>query len=229
MSNVLKSRKQEMESGLQELAIYGAGGFGRHVLAIVKRINAISPTYNVIGFYDDGFKIGDHVNGIPVIGGLDDLNNIGKPINVVLALGWSEVRKRVPSLITNEKVSFPTIIDPSVVMPDMEYAHIGKGCIICESVAFTCNLYMDDFVLLNMGTMVGHDVKLSPFVSTMPSVSISGEVSLGEAVYIGVGATVINRVEVGRNTIIGAGAVVTKSLPSDCTAVGIPAKPIKFR
>lgn len=218
-----------MKSGQQELAIYGAGGFGRHVLAIIKRINSISPRYNVIGFYDDGFKQGDVVNGIPVIGGLNELNNVDRPICVILALGWSEVRKRVHSLITNEKVTFPTIIDPSVVMPDPEFAHIGKGCIICESVAFTCNLYVDDFVLLNMGTMIGHDVKLAPYVSTMPSVSISGEVSLGEAVYVGVGATIINRVTVGSNTIIGAGAVVTKSLPSDCTAVGVPAKPIKFR
>lgn len=227
MLNVLKN--DIMKSSIQNLAIYGAGGFGRHVLAIIKRINSISPTYNVIGFYDDGFKKGDLVNGIPVIGGLEDLNNVDKPISVVLALGWSEVRKRVHSLITNEKVTFPTIIDPSVVMPDLEFAHIGKGCIICESVAFTCNLDIDDFVLLNMGTMVGHDVKLSPYVSTMPSVSISGEVSLGEAVYVGVGATIINRITIGSNTIIGAGAVVTKSLPSDCTAVGIPAKPIKFR
>jgi len=29
-------------------------------------------------------------------------------------------------------------------------------------------------------------------------------------------------------TIVGAGAVVSRSLPDDCTAVGIPAKPIKF-
>jgi acetyltransferase-like isoleucine patch superfamily enzyme len=33
---------------------------------------------------------------------------------------------------------------------------------------------------------------------------------------------------IGENTIIGAGAVVSKSLPANCTAVGIPAKPIKF-
>jgi hypothetical protein len=32
----------------------------------------------------------------------------------------------------------------------------------------------------------------------------------------------------GENTIVGSGAVVAKSLPANCTAVGIPAKPIKF-
>jgi len=62
----------------------------------------------------------------------------------------------------------------------------------------------------------------------MPGVNISGEVQLGDCAYIGTGAKIINLVEIGENTIIGAGAVVSKSLPANCTAVGIPAKPIKF-
>ena len=62
----------------------------------------------------------------------------------------------------------------------------------------------------------------------MPSVNISGEVTIGEGVYIGTGAKLINQIEVGEYTIVGAGAVITKTLPSKCTAVGTPAKPIKF-
>jgi hypothetical protein len=34
-------------------------------------------------------------------------------------------------------------------------------------------------------------------------------------------------VTIGHDTVVGAGAIVTKSLPSGCLAVGIPAKPIK--
>ena len=64
--------------------------------------------------------------------------------------------------------------------------------------------------------------------SFMPAVNISGEVNIGEAVYVGTGAKIINRLEIGHDTVIGAGAVVAKSLPSKCTAVGIPAKPVKF-
>jgi acetyltransferase-like isoleucine patch superfamily enzyme len=63
----------------------------------------------------------------------------------------------------------------------------------------------------------------------MPSVNISGEVEIGDGVYCGTGAKIINQLTIGEGTIIGAGAVVSKSLPSNCTAVGIPAKPIKFR
>ena len=62
----------------------------------------------------------------------------------------------------------------------------------------------------------------------MPGVNISGKVIMKDAVYIGTGATIINQLEIGENTIIGAGALVSKTLPSNCTAVGVPAKPIKF-
>jgi serine acetyltransferase len=62
----------------------------------------------------------------------------------------------------------------------------------------------------------------------MPSVNVSGEVKIEQGVYVGTGAKIINLLEIGENTIIGAGAVVSKSLPANCTAVGIPAKPIKF-
>jgi acetyltransferase-like isoleucine patch superfamily enzyme len=35
--------------------------------------------------------------------------------------------------------------------------------------------------------------------------------------------------KIGNETIIGAGAVVSRTLPDNCTAVGVPAKPIKFQ
>jgi acetyltransferase-like isoleucine patch superfamily enzyme len=62
----------------------------------------------------------------------------------------------------------------------------------------------------------------------MPGVNISGEVTIDECVYIGTGAKIVNQVEIGEGTIVAAGAVVSKSLPAHCTAVGVPAKPIKF-
>jgi serine acetyltransferase len=60
----------------------------------------------------------------------------------------------------------------------------------------------------------------------MPTVNISGEVDAGEGVYVGTGASIINRVSIGEYAKIGAGAVVTNSIPANCTAVGIPARPI---
>ncbi|HAV03288.1 MAG TPA: acetyltransferase, partial [Chryseobacterium sp.] len=73
-----------------------------------------------------------------------------------------------------------------------------------------------------------HDTIIKDYCSFMPSVNISGEVTIEQGVYAGTGTKIINLLEIGENTIIGAGAVVSKSLPANCTAVGIPAKPIKF-
>lgn len=52
-------------------------------------------------------------------------------------------------------------------------------------------------------------------------------VRIGAGAWIGTGAIVMN--DVGMNTIVGAGAVVTKPLPSDCVAVGVPAVVIRDR
>ena len=61
----------------------------------------------------------------------------------------------------------------------------------------------------------------------MPQSNIAGEVILGEAVYGGMGVGIINQVTVGNNVTLGAGSVVVKNIPSNCLAVGIPAKVIK--
>ena len=105
---------------------------------------------------------------------------------------------------------------------------LGKDTVICAGNIITCNIAIKDFVTINLACTIGHDTILENFVSLMPAVNVSGEVVLEEAVYVGTGAKIINQVAVGKNTTIGAGAVVSKSIPENCTAVGIPAKPIKF-
>ena len=45
---------------------------------------------------------------------------------------------------------------------------------------------------------------------------------------MGTGSKIIQGLSVGMNTFVGAGAVVVRNLPPDCTAVGVPAKPIKI-
>ena len=41
---------------------------------------------------------------------------------------------------------------------------------------------------------------------------------------IGVNVTILRGVTIGRNAVIGAGAVVTKDVPDNCLAVGVPAR-----
>ena len=50
---------------------------------------------------------------------------------------------------------------------------------------------------------------------------------IGDEVKISAGAKVIGDINIGSKVIIGANAVVTKDLPSNCVAVGVPAKVVK--
>lgn len=52
-------------------------------------------------------------------------------------------------------------------------------------------------------------------------------VKIGDNVYIGTGAMIMPGVTIGSNVIIGAGAIVSRDIPDNCVAVGVPAKPIK--
>lgn len=54
-----------------------------------------------------------------------------------------------------------------------------------------------------------------------------GKIKIGNNVYIGTGAYVMPGVTIGNNCIIGANAVVTKDIPDNSVAVGMPAKVIK--
>jgi acetyltransferase-like isoleucine patch superfamily enzyme len=56
-----------------------------------------------------------------------------------------------------------------------------------------------------------------------------GPVSIGDDVWLGAGAIVLDGVTIGKGCIVGAGSVVTKDLPEYSIAVGVPAKVIKQR
>lgn len=212
---------------LKDIAIFGVGGFGREVLALIKDINNVTPTYNIVGFFDDGYDKGVMVNGFPNLGKTEDLNKWETPISLAVSIGNPVIKKRVLDKITNPLVDYPTLIHPLAWIGDKDYVEIGKGCIICAGNLITTNIKIEDFVILNLGCTVGHDTVIKKYAAFMPSVNISGEVIIGEGVYVGTGAKIINQLEIGEYTIVGAGAVVAKTLPAKCTAVGVPAKVIK--
>lgn len=213
---------------MKDIAIFGVGGFGREVLALIKDINKVKPTWNIVGFFDDGYEKGLTINGYPTLGTAEDLNKWDKEIAIAISIGNPVIKKKILDKIHNPQVSYPTLIHPTAWIGDDDFVEIGKGCIICAGNLITTNIKIQDFVILNLGCTVGHDTVIKDYSAFMPSVNISGEVTIGEGVYVGTGAKIINQLEIGDYAIIGAGAVVAKSIPPRCTAVGVPAKPIKF-
>lgn len=220
-------------SSLRKLVIVGAGGFGREVKWLIERINQNSldnyqqKDWDIQGFIDDGIPKGTFIEEIPVLGDLNWLLMRKEPISVVCAIGFSKIRKKViENLKKNKELDFPNIIDPSVLMSNC--IKMGKGNILCAENILTVNIQMDDFIVLNLDCTVGHDAILESYVTVYPSVNISGCVHIESCSEVGTGCHIIQGINIGKNTIIGAGAVVVKDIPACCTAVGNPARPIKF-
>ncbi|QXP61873.1 acetyltransferase [Olleya sp. HaHaR_3_96] len=212
---------------MDKIAILGAGGFGREIKTLIDSLNNFEKQYDLIGFFDDNIEKGTIVNGLEVLGGVDDINQVDYEMHIVLGVGVPNVKEKLISSISNSKISFPNLVHPSVIMSKDDVL-LGQGNIICAGNILTCNIKIEDFITLNLCCTVGHDTIIRSYSSFMPTVNISGEVEINRSVYVGTGAKIINQLSIGENTIVGAGAVVAKTLPANCTAVGIPAKPIKF-
>lgn len=213
---------------MKEIAILGSGGFAREVLCLIQDINRVHKEYEILGFVDNILPKGQMINGYPVIGSDEEILCTKKGINLALAFGEPHLKKKVAEKYTPFQFDFPNLIHPSVMIGAPEFVKMGYGCIICASNILTTNIELGNFITLNLGCTVGHDTTIGSYSSFMPSCNISGEVVISDCVYGGTGVKIINQTQIGENAILGAGAVVSKSIPADCTAVGVPAKPIKF-
>ncbi len=201
--------------------ILGAGSMARETLDIYKDASKLD---EVAGFIEEDCQRIDSricskpIMGDPVISALPD-NSI-----FIGAMG-SPRRKRWIEEIESRCFDFDTIVHPSVIMGDL--VNIGKGCIICPGVILTCNVEMGKHSIININTTINHDCTIGNFVTVGPGVNIGGNAAIGDGCWISIGVTIIDRVCVGKGSYIGAGAVVTKDIPENVLAVGVPAKPLR--
>ncbi|MCR5837639.1 MAG: acetyltransferase [Lachnospiraceae bacterium] len=213
---------------MKDIIIFGASGFGREVAWLIERINTVSPTWNILGFMDDNESIqGEIINGYKVIGNTKDVSKYPNAY-FVCAVGASKIREKIINNMKNinPNIKFGTVIDPSVEMSDL--VAIGEGTIICAHTIITVNIEIGKHVIINLDCTIGHDAVLNDFVTLYPSVNVSGITNIGHASELGTGLQIIQGKKVGDYSVVGAGSVIVKDIPDKCTAVGSPAKPIKF-
>lgn len=209
---------------MKDIAIFGAGGFGRELACIIQQINKEKPTWNLVGFFDDGIEAGTELQYGKALGGVDVLNKWDNPISVAIALGSPKVLRTIVGKITNPNVDFPNIIAPNVFFMDETTVQMGRGNVICPNSLISCNVKMGDFNMLNVYTQMGHESELGSFNVIMPSTSISGGVIIGEANLFGVKSTVLQYKKVGNEVVLSPGSVLSRSAKDGKIYLGNPAK-----
>ena len=212
---------------MTDIIIVGAGGLGKDVQWMLERINEIEETWNILGYVDDGIKAGSLVDDLPILGTVDYLLQREETLAVVVAVASAKVRRHIiEKLEQNDKLVFPNVADPSTLLS--KRIKMGKGNIVLAGNILSVDIQLGDYCIFNADCTIGHDVVMGSYVTVYPSANISGCVEIGQETEIGTGCHIIQGIKVGSSTIVGAGAVVIGELPSCCTAVGNPAKPIKY-
>lgn len=89
------------------------------------------------------------------------------------------------------------------------------------------HIYAYGTIIVNPGARIGKNCIIYPGV-TIGGRAFDGCPVIGDNVFIGLGAKVIGKVNVGNNVIIAPNAVVTHDVPDNAIVGGIPAKIIKI-
>jgi acetyltransferase-like isoleucine patch superfamily enzyme len=126
-------------------------------------------------------------------------------------------------------------LSPSVSMRNGERITLGREVYIGER----CCLWAGDShgrITLGDNALLGPEVFITASnygvragEPVMYQDKAEADVVVGADVWLGVRVTVLPGVVIGDGAVVGAGSVVTKSLPSNCIAAGVPAKVVAWR
>lgn len=105
--------------------------------------------------------------------------------------------------------------------------HIGKNVFLNMG----CKFQDQGGIYIGDGTLIGHNVVLATLNHAMsPSrrgTMVPAPIRIGKNVWIGSNATILPGVTIGDGAIVAAGAVVTRDVPENTIAGGVPARVIR--
>lgn len=215
---------------MKDIAIYGAGGFGKEVASmILNKINALEPTWHIVGFFDDGIASGTEISHFgKCLGGLEVVNNWPTPLSIAFAIGSSSTLKNLVSNIDNSNIDFPNLIHPNCDFADLESVKMGRGNVIMKNVTFSCDVTIGDFNQFNSLSALAHDVKVGSFNIFMPLTRVSGETVIGDSNFFGINSIILQQIKIGNETRIGANSVLMTKTKDGSLYMGNPAMRVKM-
>lgn len=208
----------------EDLVLVGAGGLGRETAEAIRARNAIEPTWNLLGFLDDGPTFPASVSGIPVLGPVTELKNL-PAVKVVLCTGrpdfyWS--RKQLASRLALPQSRYATIVHPAAELAPS--ARIGAGSIVLAGVVATTDVEIGAHVAIMPNCVFTHDDRIGDHSTFGAGVRLAGGVVVGEGAYVGSGALVREKTSIGAWSLLGMGSVVLNDIPAGQVWIGAPAR-----
>jgi sugar O-acyltransferase (sialic acid O-acetyltransferase NeuD family) len=207
------------------LIIIGASGFGREVLQIVKDINKIKQTWNVLGFLDDNPNALDGYEcDYKVIGAINEWQP-KEDEYFVMAIANPKIKENVTTKFEEKGAKFVSIIHPTAIIGS--FNQIGRGVVIYPYAKITVNATIGNFVSL-LGSNIGHDACVGDYSTISGMCAINGHAVVGKRVFIGGHAVIAPSKKVGDDAYVGSGSVVVTNVKAGYKVFGNPAKKMEL-
>lgn len=168
----------------EKLLIVGAGGFGRVTLEhAIKQYDC--------SFVDDGKSIGEEINGVKVVGGVNDLSVLfTENKKIVLSIGNNKIREIVYKQAKEIGFEFPNFICESAYISP--FATVGEGCAILNNVIIQNGSKVGDATILNPGVEVHHDSSVGSFCYIYTNSVVRTYAKVEDGVRLGSNVTIKN-------------------------------------
>jgi sugar O-acyltransferase (sialic acid O-acetyltransferase NeuD family) len=207
------------------IGVYGASGYGKEVLPIVKRQLNSREAIHEFYFIDDDQSIKSLITH-DVLTFEEFLKVSADELSVVIAIAESQIREILTVKCLNENLNILNVQAENVVM--FENVNVGLGHILSPFVTLTSDIKIGLSFHANIYSYVAHDCVIGDYVTFAPGVKCNGNVKVCDHAYIGTGAIIKQGkpgkpIVIGQGAVIGAGSMVTKSIPDGITVFGNPA------
>ncbi len=207
---------------MERLLLVAAGGLARETLAVVRALGRFD-TIRVLD--DDPHLWGSTLDGVPVVGGLEEVKR--DDADVVVCAGRGTVRRRLVARLRELGVSddrYARVVHPAVDVPPG--CEVGAGSILLAQVVLTADVTVGRHVVAMPHVTLTHDDVVEDYATLCAGVTLGGEVRIGAAAYLGMSSSVRERLAVGTEATLGMGSALLRDLPPGQTWAGVPARRI---
>lgn len=101
---------------------------------------------------------------------------------------------------------------------------IGHATWIHPNVTISSDCTIGNGVTIGRNSSIGHHCKIGDFVKINPGVHIASNTIIESHSELGIGASIINGIRIGKSSFVAAGAAVIRDVPAGVLVAGVPAK-----